>query len=324
MKREICVYLEFLEERHRRAIRETAEELGFTVQFFTPAEFDEARDCLQHCEILYAAAPELLRSAPEGLQWYACAFAGVDPYCRNDGIFRNPDCLLTNANVYDVTIAEHVVMVLLMLLRRMPEYERIVEQREWKHDLPIRSIRGGEFTILGSGSIGTRIAESLKGLGAKRVIGLSRSGKGRSAAFDEVLPATKLDEILPNTQALILALPSTPETVGILSRERIALLPESALLINIGRGSALDQEALMDALREGRLKGAAIDVMEPEPLPKEHPLWEAPNLILTPHISGNLSLAYTRNENVALFCRNLRHYAAGEALESLVDRSRGY
>jgi phosphoglycerate dehydrogenase-like enzyme len=121
-----------------------------------------------------------------------------------------------------------------------------------------------------------------------------------------------------------MALPGTAETEHILNRERIALLPQNAYVINVGRGSAIDQEALMDALNHDQLAGAALDVFVPEPLPEDHPLWETKNLIVTPHISGNLTLGYTRDINVAMFCEDLANYAAGRPLKGLVDRKLGY
>ena len=279
---------------------------------------------MQHCEVLYTHTPALLRAAPATLKWYCCASAGVDPYCKDPSIFANPDCLFTNSNVYGVTIAEHVVMVTLMLLRRMPEYETIVRAHGWVHELlPIRSIRDSEITIMGTGDIGTHVAERMRGMGAGRITGLSRSGRP-AAAFDQVLPISQLDEVLPKTSILVLALPSTPETVHILNRERIALLPNDACVINVGRGSAIEQPALIEALNSGRLAGAALDVMEPEPLPADDPLWDAKNLIITPHVSGNMTLGYTCDANVESFCENLKRYAAGQPLVGLVDRTRGY
>ncbi|MDE6455845.1 MAG: D-2-hydroxyacid dehydrogenase, partial [Dysosmobacter sp.] len=217
----------------------------------------------------------------------------------------------------------HVVMVLLMLLRRMPEYGEVVRNRECVNQLPIRSIRGGGFTILGTGDIGVNVAERLRGMGAARITGLSRSGRKR-AGFDEVLPISRLDEVLPRARNLIMALPGTAETRHILNRERIALLPRGAYVVNVGRGSAIEQEPLAEALNAGRLGGAALDVMEPEPLPEGHPLWTARNIILTPHVSGNMTLGYTCDRNVELFCEDLRNYAAGRPLKGLVDRSLGY
>lgn len=321
--RDICVYQEFLTEAHKAQIRETAENLGFTPHFFTLDRFEEAKACLQGCEILYAHDPELLRAAPASLKWYCCSYAGVDPYCKDPGLFANPDCLLTNSSCYGVTIAEHVVMVLLMLLRRMPEYEEVVRNRGWSNQLPIRSIRDNEFIILGTGDIGVNVADRLRGMGAARITGLSRSGRAREG-FDEVLPISRLDEVLPQARNLIMALPGTAETYHILNRARIALLPRGAYVVNVGRGTAVEQEPLAEALNAGRLGGAALDVMDPEPLPGDHPLWTARNIILTPHVSGNMTLGYTCDRNVAMFCEDLRNYTAGRPLNGLIDRARGY
>ena len=323
MSRDICVCLNFINEDQKAKIRETAESLGFAPHFFSREQKEAAIECLQHCEIFYGHTPSLLRAASANLKWYCCAFAGVDPYCKDDGIFANPDCLLTNSNCYGVTIAEHTIMALLMLMRRMPEYTEITRRRGWENQLPIRSIRDSEFTVLGTGNIGVNVAERLRGMGAAKIIGLNRSGKPVSA-FDEVYPIFRLDEILPTTSTLIMALPGTDETIHILNRERITLLPRDAYVINVGRGTAVDQEALADALNHDRLAGAALDVFVPEPLPEDHFLWDTRNLIITPHISGNLTLGYTCDLNVQMFCEDLANYAAGRPLKGLVDRTLGY
>ena len=323
MSRNICIYQEFLTDAHKAQIQKTAEEAGFVPHFFTLDQFEEAKACVQDCEVLYAHSPKLLRAAPATLKWYCCSFAGVDPYCKDPSIFANPDCVLTNSNVYGVTIAEHVVMVTLMLLRRMPEYEEIVRNRSWSNQLPIRSIRDNEFTILGTGNIGVNVAERMRGMGAAKIIGLSRSGRPHPA-FDEVHPIADLDKVLPDTKILVMALPGTAETIHILDRARIALLPKDACVINVGRGTAVEQEPLIEALNSGRIAGAALDVMDPEPLPQDHPLWSAKNLILTPHVSGNMTLGYTCDTNVAMFCEDLKNYAAGKPLNGFVDRAKGY
>ena len=324
MSRDICLYLEFLEPHHKAMIDAVCARTGFTPHYFTLDQRAEAEECLQHAEIFYAHDVPMLRSAPDTLKWYCCSYAGVDPYCKDDGIFKNPDCILTNSNVYGVTIAEHVIMVTLMLLRRMKEYEAIVAAKGWENQLPIRSIRDGEFTLLGMGNIGNRVAELLRGMGAKKIVGISRSGRGDTALYDEIYPIAQLDEVLKTTKVLIMSLPGTAETVRILNRERIELLPEGALVVNVGRGSAIEQAPLIAALESGKLAGAALDVMDPEPLPADHPLWDAKNIILTPHVSGNMTLGYTRDENVRLFCADLENYAAGRPLNGFVDRKKGY
>ena len=134
----------------------------------------------------------------------------------------------------------------------------------------------------------------------------------------------ELDALLPDTDILVLALPATGATKNILSAERIALLPRRAYGVNVGRGSAIDQTALVDALNAGRIAGAALDVFQREPLPENDPAWTAKNLIVTPHISGQMSLGYTRDRNVELFCEDLERYGKGEKPVRLVDRKIGY
>ncbi len=325
MDREICIFQEFLTDDHKARIRAAAEAAGFVPHFFTPDQMEEAKACVQHCEVLYAHSPELLRSAPATLKWYCCSFAGVDPYCKDESIFAAPDCLLTNsAGAYGVTISEHLIMVILMLMRRMPEYADVVARRGWSNQLPVRSIQGSHFTVLGTGDIGSTFARKVKLLGAASVTGVNRSGRTPGDVFDRVLPISRLDEALPDAHVLVMALPGTPETIGILSRERIALLPADAFVVNVGRGSAIDQPALVEALDTGRIAGAALDVMTPEPLPADDPLWTARNLVLTPHVAGNMSLGYTCDRTVDMFCEDLARYAAGEPLAHLVDRKRGY
>lgn len=325
MSRHICVCQEFLTDAHKAQINAAAEAAGFSVRYFLPEEEEQAMEYLQSCEILYAHSVELLRAAPATLQWYCCSFAGVDPYCKNDGVFKNPDCLLTNASgAYGVTISEHLLMVILMLLRRIPEYEQIVSKRGWSNRLPIQSIVGSEITVLGTGNIGTTFAKKAKLLGASKLIGVNRSGKKRDDVFDEIHSFSHLDEVLPKTEILVMALPGTPETTGIMTKERIALLPSTAFLVNVGRGSAVDQDALVEALNTGKLAGAALDVMNPEPLPEDDPLWTARNVIITPHVSGNMTLGYTCDATVNMFCEDLANYAAGTPLQHLVDRKLGY
>ena len=133
-----------------------------------------------------------------------------------------------------------------------------------------------------------------------------------------------LDELLPETDLLVMSLPDTPETRDILSRERIALLPDGAYVVNVGRGSAVDEDAIADSLESGRLAGAALDVFKAEPLPDDSRLWNTKNLIITPHVAGNLTLEHTLDVNVDLFCENLLNYGKGLPLKNLIDKSKGY
>ena len=322
--KKIAVYTGFMTDTYREKINQAAAAAGFTADYYDSARPTEALEAnLKNYEIIFGHVPPALLKGAESLRWLCSDFAGIEGYL-DESVWPRPDCLLSNSSgAYGPTISEHIVMLSLMLLRRMPEYQPALARREWPYYAPIRSVSGSRVVMLGTGDIGSHTARRMKALGAS-VTGVCRSGASGEPAFDRVLPLAGLDGVLPAADLLIMALPATAETRGVLSRERIALLPASAYVINVGRGSAIDQEALVEALRSRRLAGAALDVMVPEPLPAEHPLWDCPNTIITPHISGNMSLGLTCDLAVDLFCRDLARYAAGELPENLVDRTRGY
>ncbi len=320
MSREICVFIDELEPRHRDQI--TAAAAGaMTVRFFGKKEKAEAMACAREAEVIYAMSRELLAGA-EKLKWYCSASAGMDDLSAQPEMLP-AGCLVTNSNVYGLTIAEHTVMVALMLLRRMPEYEARMRERDWRGGLPIRSIHGLTVAMVGTGQIGRCIAQRFHALGAAKIVGVNRSGR-KAEGFDEIVPVEELDRVLPEVDMVILAVPGTAQTVRLLSRERIALLRPEALVINVGRGTAIDQAALAEALNAGRIAGAALDVVAQEPLPADDPLWTAKNLILTPHVSGTFTLAYTVDRNVDSFCEDLANYIAGRPLAHRVDLTRGY
>lgn len=320
--RKIAVLSSFMEEHHIAKIRETAAACGFAVDFY--ADDKMPKENAADYEVLYGLVGPGFLKYMTNLKWFCTPSAGVEPYTP-DEVYPNPDVLLTNsAGAYGITISEHILMVTLMLLRRMPAFQQVVAERGWVRQMPMRSICGSTVTVLGTGDIGTNFARRAKALGAKAVYGVRRTKKAGDPAFDEIYGMDELNAILPKTDILVMALPGTAETAGTLSRERIALLPPHAIVVNVGRGSAVDQEALIDALNSEAIAGAALDVMVPEPLPAEHPLWSAKNILITPHISGNMSLGITRDLDVDLFCRDLENYANGRPLQQLVDRKLGY
>lgn len=322
--KKIAVYTGFMTDTYREKINKAAAAAGFTADYYDSAQPTEALEAnLEKYEVIYGHVPPALLKGAKSLRWLCSDFAGVEGYL-DEAVWPHPDCLLSNSSgAYGPTIAEHIVMLALMLLRRMPEYLPALARREWPYYAPIRSITGSHVVMLGTGDIGSNTARRMKALGAS-VTGVCRSGHAAEPAFDLVLPISELDGVLPKADLLVMALPATAETAGILTRERIDLLPPTAYVINVGRGAAIDQAALAEALQSRRLAGAALDVMVPEPLPADHPLWNCPNTIITPHISGNMSLGLTCDLDVEMFCRDLAHYAAGEPLEHLVDRTRGY
>jgi len=319
--KKILVCTPRLTENNRRDIIAAAEGRGYSVVFSDDlaAALCEAAGA----EIILSPDPALPGAAP-ALQWMCCSFAGVEPFLR-PGAFANPQALLTNASgAYGVTIAEHVVMVALELMRRQPDYNRVVARRDWVRDLPIRSLRGSRITLLGAGDIGRETAIRLRAFGPKRIVALNRSGRDAGAMFDRTLPVSALDGILPETDLLVMSLPGTPETAGIMDGRRLSLLPKDAFLINVGRGSAVDEGALLKLMAGGHLAGAALDVFATEPLPKDSPMWDCPRVLITTHVAGNMTLEYTVDRIVAMFIEDFHRYCEGKPLLHLVDRDKGY
>lgn len=320
--KKLAVLGDFLEPHHHAQIDSTAARCGFAVDYYPDGHVPS--ELAGQYEVLYGMPDRAALRTFASLKWFCGNFAGVDAYL-DDALYPSPDVVLTNSSgAYGVTIAEHLIMVTLMLLRHASAYVLEAAAHRWGPVLPMRSIMGSTITVVGTGDIGTEFARRAKAMGAKSIRGVRRTMKPADPAFDSVHTHDQLESLLPDTDLLVLALPSTPDTIGFLSRRRIALLPKTAFVINVGRGSAIDQPALVDALNAGQLAGAALDVFVQEPIPDGDPIWDAKNLLLTPHVSGQLSLGYTRDKNVALFCEDLENYAAGRPLARYVDRKIGY
>ncbi|MBQ9458928.1 MAG: D-2-hydroxyacid dehydrogenase [Oscillospiraceae bacterium] len=323
MSKTIGVIIDFLNDDYRRQIDAAAAKHGYTTRYYPDSA--SAVGNADDCEILFGHCSRKVIASAKSLKWFCCCWAGVDQFCA-DELYRNADCLLSNSSgAYGVTIAEHLIMTSLMLLRRQMEYTEVIRAGEWRVlKGGIRSLYGSRVTVLGAGDIGTEFARRVRAFRPAKLVGVRRSAKAGDEAFDEMRTTTELDSVLPETDLLVMALPNTPDTVKILDARRMALLPEGAYVINVGRGAAVDQDALIEALADGRLAGAALDVVTPEPLPAEHPLRAARNLLLTPHVAGNMTLAYTQQKSVSMFLEDLERFTAGMPLVHAVDRRRGY
>ena len=191
-------------------------------------------------------------------------------------------------------------------------------------DIMLELARKHNVTVLGTGDIGTEYAMKVRACGASHITGINRSGHAAGDFYDETAGMADIDRYLPLTDILFMCLPGTPETTGILSEERIASMKKTAVIVNVGRGSAIDQKALISALNEGRIFGAALDVFEKEPLPEGDPAWHTPGLLVTTHTAGNMTAAVTRRRNVEQFLENLEAYSQGLPLKHVVRKNLGY
>lgn len=311
---------DFLSDENKLNMEATASACGYETEFFDTAW--DADGKISDGEIIYSDAGRLAEQMPH-LRWFHTAFAGVES-CIATGMFGDGRAILTNSSgAYGRTISEYIVMMTLMLMRQMPAYLDIIEKRGWERDLPLRSIAESRIAIVGTGDIGSNTARCFRGMGAASITGFSRSGRPNED-FDAVCRMDAFKDNVKDIDVLVICVPGTPETDKIISAEYIRSLPEKALVINVGRGTTVDQDALIEALESGAIAGAGIDVMVPEPLPADHPLWTTRNCIVTPHIAGDMGLPYTVDVTVDLFCENFRRFARGEELINRVDVKAGY
>lgn len=317
----ILVINNMLEEKHLNQIKNAAASLCHEV-FFYKAESEIPENNFD-ADIIYGFAPSIVK-ASKNLKWLCVPWAGVDSLMV-PGYFANEECLLTNAaGAYGVSIAEHMIAVSLVMMRCLDEFMEETRAGQWKMPRPQKSLKDCRITVLGTGDIGTTFAKRARAFEPASITGVCRSGRAASDVYDKVLQVSQLDSILPETDLLAMSLPATEETRGILSRKRLGLLPEGAYIVNVGRGSAIDEEALADALDSGHLAGAALDVFQKEPLPEGNRLWKTKKLLITPHVAGNMTLAYTKDKNVEMFLEDLENFTKGKALHYLVDRKLGY
>lgn len=235
----------------------------------------------------------------------------------------HPGLVVCSASgAYGQAISEHMLAALLCLFKRLHEYRDDMKTAAWQSRGTVKSPRGLTVLIIGAGDIGSAFGKLMQKMGSK-TIGLRRSPGGDTDGFDEMYTMESLDSLLPAADVVALSLPETPETVNLMNESRFALLKPGAYLLNVGRGSAVDQDALLQALRSGRLAGASIDVTTPEPLPKDHPLWQEKNLLLTPHISGFYHLRATYDKVVDIAVKNLQAYPDGPFI-ARTDLRTGY
>ena len=264
--------------------------------------------------------------AAKKLKWLHSTAAGVAqlmyPELRQSGI------AVTNASgVHTIPIAEHVLGLLLALARRFPSSFRHQAARNWGQqdiwDEPVkpRELRGATLLLVGLGAIGREIARLARALGM-RVAAVTRSGRDLTGVTDLVVPPIELDALLAQADFVVLAAPETPETHHLMDAQRLARMKPSAYLVNVARGSLVDEPALIAALRERRIAGAALDVAGEEPLPESSPLWPLENCFLTPHLSGAGDALWPRQAELLL--DNLERWFAGRGLRNRVDLVRGY
>jgi phosphoglycerate dehydrogenase-like enzyme len=323
----ICVWHPFTEWRPKPIMAEAIRKRWPDMRVLHLKNYDELPSELPDTDIFvgYSLRPKQLRDAKK-LKWIHSTAAGVAqlmyPELRESGL------LVTNpSGIFSVPMAEHTLGLILALARNFPDSVRQQDEAIWSQqelwDKPqhLAEVNGQVLLIVGYGSIGRELAKRAKSF-EMRVWGVTRSGKGERAHVERIFPSTELQEALPEADYVVVCAPETAETKHLIGAAQLAKMKRGARLINVGRGSLLDEKALILALETGALGGAAIDVAETEPLPPASPLWKAPNLLITPHTSALSDRLWKRQS--ALLLELLERWFDGQEMFNRVDLERGY
>jgi phosphoglycerate dehydrogenase-like enzyme len=260
------------------------------------------------------------------LKWIQCYASGVDDILFPE--LQSSEIVLTNCKIIQgPEIAEHAFALLLALTRWLPETLADQKEEMWSvsryrrpEDFPVE-LSGRTALVIGLGGIGMQIAQRAHAFGMK-VVGIDPKDIPYVMFVEETFKPDQLHELLPLADVIFMAAPLTRKTFGMLGRREFNLMKQGGFLISVSRGKTVDTTALVMALEEGRLAGAGLDVTEPAPLPKGHPLWRHPNVIITPHMSGQSDKAWDRR--FALVKENLRRFLEGRELRNVVDKAEGY
>lgn len=291
---------------------------GHTQLYFGDSSYgtgaDVPEDVLEQASVIIGNPPrELIRRA-KSLRWLQTSSAGVNAYTA-PGILPE-GCLLSSASgAYGISVAEHMFAMLLSLMKRLPAYRDQQFGGVWQDLGPARTLHNARVLCVGTGDLGSTFAKYCQALGA-HTIGLRRDASKAAEGIAEMHSMSRLDELLPLADVVALNVPEEPDTINLFNRSRLERMKPDAILLNGGRGTAIDCEALADVLAAGHLWGAALDVTAPEPLSADHKLWQQSRAIITPHSAGgdHLDLTLTRIVEIAL--DNLGRYLAGETLRN--------
>jgi phosphoglycerate dehydrogenase-like enzyme len=263
---------------------------------------------------------ELLERAPH-LRWVQASSSGIGPLIDHLGLAGSPLLITNAAGIHSQPLAEFVLLAALYFAKEMPRLNTWKADRHWERFCG-GEVLGSRMTLIGLGRVGSRIAELSSAIGI-HVTGHRRTPGGQAPpGVMAVVDAAGLDAALPETDILVIAAPDTPETANLVDRRRLSLLPPRAVIVNVGRGSLIDEGAMIEMLQAGRLRGAALDVFANEPLPVDSPLWAMPNVIVSPHSASTATLENDRL--VDLFIENLHRYLDRRPLVNVFDHGRKY
>jgi len=283
------------------------------------ADTDQLAAELSDADVFYGYhSPEVFAGAPK-LKWIQSSAAGLDKILVPELVNRG--LVITNASgIHASAVAECAWALTLTIGRCLHTFERQQRDHVWKWG-PLYDMFDGTAGIIGLGGIGRQYARVARAFDM-RVIAVDPHVREKPDTVAELWPMDRLSDLLRQSDVVLVSCPYTPETRYLINRDGLALMKPTAIIVNIARGGIIDEAALIDALKAGKLAGAGLDVTETEPLPADSPLWDTPNLVISPHCGGISS--HRMRKLIEFFCENLRRYQAGQPLLNLVDQRKGY
>ena len=307
-----------IDERQKKIIEDVSPNSKYIYKTYTNVD----KSTVQEADIIIGNPPaDMLIDSPN-LKWLQLNSAGSDAYIK-EGILTD-EVLLTNATgAYGLAISEHTIGILLQLFKKLHIYRKNQKLHLWKDEGQVKSIYNSKILIIGLGNIGEEFAKRIKAFGAY-TIGVRRTNTEKPDFIDELHLMDKIDKLLPTVDVVVLTVPGTKETYKMFSKEKLKLMKNGAVLINVGRGNVVDTDALCDFVESGHLLGAGLDVVDSEPLPENHRIWDIDNIIITPHISGGFHIPETLEKIVQISAKNLENFINGEKLMNIVDFTTGY
>lgn len=289
---------------------------GATFAYATAA--DATDEQVAAAEVIVGNLPPARLAAARGLRLLQLNSAGYDNYLAA-GTLPAGAMLASASGAYGQAVSEHMLAMLLSMMKRLPAYRDAQRAHEWVDLGSVTSLSGARVLVLGAGDIGTHFARLCTALGA-RVTGVRRRPSEPHAPFSAMGTFDELPELLPQADVVASVLPSAPGTRRLADATFFSAMRGGAFFVNAGRGDLVVADDLIAALESGHLAGAALDVTDPEPLPADHPLWDAPGALVTPHVSGWYHLPVTLDNIVGIAADNLARLAHGEKPRNLVER----
>lgn len=285
---------------------------------------DEIESVLDEIEIAVLSFPRDLLPKARNLRWFQQWSAGADWLLRHPEAVELDFVLTSTSGMHAIQITEHIFALLLAFARRIDQSVRHQARREWMSDeqkQAVFELAGKTMVLIGVGAIGERTAQ-VAGAFGMRVLGVRRDPAKSVPGVESMFGPDRLLDVLPEADCVVVTAPLTSETRKMIGEQELRAIKPTAYLVNIGRGGIIDERALIQALDEGWIAGAGLDVFEEEPLPEDSPLWNADNVIITAHYAG-ITPVYDERA-MAIFLDNLKRYRAGKPLRNVVDKRLGY